>query len=237
MLHKLHILLLTYNDLFNLKECLKHIYQHTDYDFKIFILDNGSTDGTPDYLKSLSEEKGNVFITLRGNNLGIIEGRNSCFEFSQGIDNENDLVMFLDADQFVQKNWLDSYLNMIENYDVVGIEAWKMREKDFYPYKKVIDPIDSYNYVGAGGLVVKKKAIDDIGLFDERYEMMYWEDPDLCFRAYEKGYKIGWNTEPVIVHNHSGPLLNDKTRKYFMQNWKVFQEKWKNKKMPIFKNG
>ena len=101
MLYKLHILLLTYNDLSSIKECIRHIYQYTNYDFKVFILDNGSTDGNPDYLKLLYKEKDNLYFTLRQNNLGIIKGRNHCFEFSQEIDNKNKLVMFLDSDQYV----------------------------------------------------------------------------------------------------------------------------------------
>jgi len=102
-----------------------------------------------------------------------------------------------------------------------------MREKDFLPYKKNINKNESFSYVGGGGMMIKNSLFEKLGKFDENYDFMYFEDPSICFLAREKGYKIGWNTEPVIVHEHSGPLINNKNIKYFMKNWKTFQQKWK----------
>lgn len=229
MEYKIDVILLTCNNLQNTKQCINHLYQFTD-NFGLIILDNGSTDGTVEYLKELSKQKDNITLFFSEKNLGIIKGRNAAYKLSE----ETDFIFFIDNDQYVQEGWLDSYLEIMENFDLVGIEAWVMRT-DFFPIKKISSPIDNFSYVGAGGMMVKKKVIDSIGLFDERFEKFYYEDPDFCWRAYDAGFKIGWNYKPVIIHKHQGPLLNKERKKIFMSNWKKFREKWRGKEVPVFK--
>ena len=225
------IILLTYNDIDNTAQCVNHLYKFTD-DFNLTILDNDSTDGTKEYLERLSKHEDNLTLFFSEKNLGIIDGRNKAYELSKN----SEYVCFIDNDQFVERGWLESYLEFFNSgFDIVGIEAWIMREKDFYPIKKISDHNDSFSYVGCGGMALRRSVIKDIGLFDERYEKCYFEDPDINWRAYKEGYKIGWNYNPVIEHHHSGPLLSKENRKYFMENWKKFRDKWKGSKVPVLK--
>jgi len=234
MTNNLSIILLTYNNINNTKKCIDLLYKHTP-NFSLVIWDNNSSDGTKDYLKQLSDIKDNIIINFNDKNDGIIIGRNKAYEFSQKTNNNAEYIFFLDNDQYVQEGWLESYLSFIDlGYDLVGCEAWLVRS-DFYPLKKITNPKDSFNYVGAGGLMAKQNIIEDIELFDKRYAPCYFEDPDLCWRAHNAGYKIGWNYNPVIIHNHRGPLLNNERRQYFLRNWKKFQEKWKDREIPVFK--
>ena len=234
MSHTINILLLTYNNLSNTKECINSIYKHTNFDdFKLFILDNCSKSETVEYLKDTNKQHDNIYINFQDINHGIIKGRNKCFDFSK--DSDAQYIIFLDNDQHVQENWLDSYLKIFEDgYDIVGIEAWKMDHR-FYPYEKVSDKNDSFSYCGCGGMMMEREFFRTSGRFDERF-FIYFEDPDFCFRAYYMGYKIGWNSDPVIIHNHKGPLLSNENRKYFMESWKKFQEEWKGSKVPVFTN-
>ena len=225
---QLNIIILTYNCLNKIKQCLDSIYKHTKQDFNLFIVENDSQDGTREYIKKIAKEKNNIHLSLQEKNLGIIKGRNAGFDFYKSINNnKDDYIMFLDADQYVKKNWLDSYLEIMKEFEIIGVEAWLMRESDFYPYKRVIKKEERFSYLGAGGMMLKSSLFEKLGRFDEDFEMAYFEDPSLCFLAREKGYKIGWNTEPIIIHDHSGPLLSKKNKQYFLKNWKTFQKKWK----------
>ncbi len=228
------ILLLTYNNLSNTKKCIDNIYKHTNLnDFKLFILDNNSTDKTIEYLKEIEKQYNNVYVDFQKENYGIIRGRNKCFDFSRDRSN-GQYIIFLDNDQEVQLGWLDSYVEMMKDYDIVGVEAWRMK-KDFYPYKKVRDKEDNFSYVGGGGLMLEAWLFEELGKFDEDYDFIYFEDPSFCFLAYYQEYKIGWNYNSVINHHHKGALLSSKNRKYFMDNWEKFQQKWKNYEIPVFK--
>jgi GT2 family glycosyltransferase len=137
----------------------------------------------------------------------------------------------------VQENWLQNHLEMMEKYklDLIGVESWKMSENPrFYPFKKCKNYNEEFNYVGAGGAMIKNEIIKNIGLFDEQFFPAFFEDPDLIFRAYNAGYKIGWNYNNIVEHlPHK--LLTSENRQYFMNSWKKFQKKWKDYKMPVFK--
>ncbi|KKK88005.1 hypothetical protein LCGC14_2747560 [marine sediment metagenome] len=233
MTNKITIILLTYNNIDKTKKCIESLYKYSS-NFFLSIRDNGSSDGTKKYLiQQAVRLRNNVSVTFRNKNDGIIIGRNkdyrACIEFNK----ISDYIFFIDNDQTVSEGWQDSYLEMMKNYDLVGCEAWKM-QKNFYPYKRITDPNDSSSYVGVGGLMIKKEVIDKIGLFDERYAPCYFEDPDFCFTAHQNGFKIGWDSKPVIIHNHKGPLLSKENKIHFMNSWKKFQEKWKDFEVPQF---
>jgi hypothetical protein len=183
-----------------------------------------------DYLKTISDKQKNITLFLSPENLGCVNGRNYAYSLSA----DTDYVCFIDDDQFVSNGWVESYLSHIERgYDIVGFEGWRMRD-DFFPNKKVLKNED-YNYVGCGGMFLKRKVIDDIGLFDPQFNPLYFEDPDFCWKADKAGYKICWNEEEKIFHKPHR-LLNPERRVYFNKSWHLFQKKWKNHKMPIFKN-
>jgi O-antigen biosynthesis protein len=231
------IILLTYNNLDNTKKCIDLLYRYTS-DFHLIIWDNKSTDGTFDYLNQLFDSKDNIVIRFNEKNDGIIKGRNQAYqfylEFYLEFELESDLIMFIDADQHVFEGWKESYLELMEDYDLLGAEGWQMRQ-DYFPSRKITSPSENFNYTGCGGMVIKKEVIDGIGLFDERFEKFYFEDPDFCWRAYDAGYKIGWNYHNKITHHHKGPLLSNERKQYFMLNWKKFQNKWRGREMPVFK--
>ncbi len=231
----LNIILLTYNKLDCTKKCIENIYKYTE-DFNLIIIDNGSKENTKNFLKKLDKEHNNLIIQYNKENIGIIKGRNQGYEIGKKEFGDVDLVFFLDSDQMVLENWLESYMEFFEKgYRVVGSVAWKMRATDFYPYRIMKNRNEEFNYVGIGGVMVKNSVIEDIGLFDERYELYYFEDPDFIFRVYRAGYKIGWNYNLAIEHEKHNLSLKGERKIYFIENWKKFREKWENFKIPIFK--
>jgi O-antigen biosynthesis protein len=236
--NNLSIILLTYNFLENTKKCVFNLYAHTSVCFELVIVDNNSTDGTVDFINTLKEKKDGIVFHQNKENVGIIRGRNQGYFL---CDDSNNFICFLDDDQVVQKNWLDSYEELFKKgYHLVSSEAWKMRQGDFFPTSKVTEKTASFNYVGAGSSIIKKKVIKDIGLkdigiYDERFIMAYWEDPDLIFRAHDAGYKIGWNYHKAVIHEHQGPLLPTERKKHFYDNWEKFQKKWNGREIPTFK--
>lgn len=59
-------------------------------------------------------------------------------------------------------------------------------------------PIDVDGVFGAA-ILMRRRALDEIGLFDERY-WMYFEDIDMCRRAWEKGWRVTYYPDVRIVH-------------------------------------
>lgn len=227
----LFIILLTFNEIKVIKECISSLYSYSK-NFNLFVFDNGSSDGTTSYLKDLLKDRNNVDVYFNDSNIGIIKGRNLAYN----LLNEKeymDYVMFLDADQIVCNGWQDSYYNLIElGYDVIGSEAWRLNDL-FYPCYKCKNKEDYFTYCGCGGILIKKDVIDNIGLFDDKFCPAYFEDPDFCFRAYESGYKIAWCPDKIIHKPHR--LLDNQKKKYFFDSYKIFKEKHAGKEIPIFR--
>ena len=59
------------------------------------------------------------------------------------------------------------------------------------------------DWVSGACMLVRRKAIDDVGLLDEQF-FMYWEDADWCKRMWEKGWKVVYFPKASIVHHVGG---------------------------------
>lgn len=236
----LDIIVLSHNEIKTTKEFIRLLYDNTDKDFfRLIWIDNASTDGTVDFLKEFSKDTKNIITVSSDTNLGVIDGRNLGFYYSTCTSiKKSDYIMYLDNDQFVSKGWLDSHLGVLNRgYDVVGVEAWKMN-KIFIPTEKIETLNKEFNYVGCGGMIIKREVTKKIGMFDTRFNPSYFEDPDFIFRCYDFGFKVGWNFKSKIIHMPHQTLgklsENDKIRR-FTNSWNEFRKKWVNHPLPVFK--
>jgi len=59
------------------------------------------------------------------------------------------------------------------------------------------------DWVSGACMLIRRKAIDDVGLVDEQF-FMYWEDADWCKRMWEKGWKVVYFPKATIVHHVGG---------------------------------
>ena len=102
---KTSIVILTYNELPLTKQCLTSIKKHTDdKDIEIIVVDNGSSDGTVDHLKSIPSLK----TIFNEKNAGFAKGCNQGLDIATG-----DTVLFLNNDTIVTQNWLQSMLTLL----------------------------------------------------------------------------------------------------------------------------
>jgi GT2 family glycosyltransferase len=90
--------------------------------------------------------------------------------------------------------------------------------------------------VGGGGMLFKRELLDKIGFLDVVFSTAYFEDVDYCFRAWNWGFKIGWNYKSRIIHeSHKtlGKLENSVKHKILEENWNRFREKWGIEDLPL----
>lgn len=217
------------------RKFLDHFYKNTDVG-SVFLLmiDNGSTDDTPQILSDLESKYNNVKIMTMDSNLGVIGGRNIGFDFFK--QEKAQYIMHLDNDQFVQKGWLDHHLAVLNRgYDLIGIYAWQMGPT-FLPVKCIASLSEWFNYVGCGGHLIRRTVVEALGGYDERFNPSYFEDPDYIFQSYDAGFKIGWNAKAKVVHVPHQTLGHIKDKKErFIRSLEHFRKKWKGRKSPVFK--
>ncbi|RLG21351.1 glycosyl transferase [Candidatus Micrarchaeota archaeon] len=202
---KFSIVIPTYNSLKTLRRTVDSIVKQ-DYPknlYEIIIVDDGSNDGTAEYLKEISRKYKNIrFFTQK--NSGPAKARNRGVRAAK-----YEYIVFTDADCLVPKNWLSTYEKEIKRHPeipIVGgfLEASEEKIKEnnhaLFEYFKnrVIYGQGEKEYIGGfetpgcvtNNVVYKKDVFIKLGGFNENFPVAAGEDADLKLRAAEAGYKM-----------------------------------------------
>jgi len=225
------IIVLSHNALDVTKRFLSDLYAYTE-NFTLIMIDNGSSDDTPEYLSKFAENHDNMVLVLNDANEGVIGGRNQGYEIFKTLNKESKYLCILDNDQFVQKGWLEQHAAVMEesNAHLVGVEAWQM-STTFRPMHKCTRPSEPWVYLGCGGMLMKTEVPAKIGMFDEQFNPCYFEDPDFCFRARQSDFRLAWNYKARIIHlPHQTLGKNPKKMQLFHKSHKKFLDKWRGNK-------
>lgn len=100
------------------------ILRNTHYPFELIILDNGSTDGTVEYLKYIEEKHPEVSVIYYKTNQGKAKAANHGFQLSKG-----DYLIGLDDDVLVPNGWLTKMTNALDQIPKVGWLSFNLEKK------------------------------------------------------------------------------------------------------------
>lgn len=120
---KISIITPLYNGLPYVRQCLESIDAQTMKDFEVIIVDDGSNDGSDEYVQQYAETHNNVTV-LRQNRRYAGAARNKGMSHAQG-----DYILFLDADDYFEPDLLEGSLNRIMEADA-DICVFKARSLD-----------------------------------------------------------------------------------------------------------
>ncbi len=111
------ILMITWNRLEYTKKAINAIIENTNHPYKLFIWDNGSTDGTVDYLKKLKDK--NIRIHYSKTNTGLVPPQNYFFNSFKDYN----YVAKVDNDTIVPRNWLSRLKEVMDSFPLFAVEA------------------------------------------------------------------------------------------------------------------
>lgn len=160
------IVLITHNRLDVTQKCIKSILDHT-VGYELIVVDNGSTDGTVEWLENLRR----ATVIRNKENLGVPKARN------QGIRaTRHEYIVIMDNDVVVKGGWLDElFWEMKSGADVVGIEAWKLNE-DWAASSRCVNQNQEFSYLGGACCLFRREVFEKVGLLDEGFSPAYYED-------------------------------------------------------------
>ena len=207
---KLSIITLTYNHLDFTKQYIESLYKYTS-DFELIVVDNGSTDGTVEYLKSL--DKDNLKLVFNKENLGFSKGNNQGIEIS-----ESEYIGFLNNDILLSPNWFIECEKVFERENAAFVSPRQVNphfeninsENYLKEYKNNSSNSyeKSFDNCEFACVITKKDILSKIGGFDEKFSPAFFEDNDLKIRALDAGYDIFVvNTVPFF---HYGSVTSKK---------------------------
>lgn len=208
---KVHIHLLTLNHLDWTKECLRTLAKYTPgmlYDLVIF--DNGSTDGTIEYL-----QENKYHILTCGENIGIPKARNLCMKTIEN-PGESDFFVPIHNDMFFAPFWLENLIIEIGKYpdclmmggaQIICTEPgnWTDEQKE-----EIADFCREDRTVRANldPRLIKKKCLDIVGYWDELFSPHECEDCDYNKRVEDAGYTYLGTNRSIVFHYFSGTRLD-----------------------------
>jgi GT2 family glycosyltransferase len=219
-----YIVVLNYNGERWLEACLRSLLA-TRYDnLKILVVDNASTDGSVELVKSLFPL---VEIIINPSNYGFSEGNNVGIR--QALSEKADYVVLLNTDTRVQPDWLINLLKVGESEPSIGILGPVQlcyENSDFNSWTKAalsqhLDELDegvkewiAVDWVEGSSFAVKREVFDEIGLLDPIY-FAFFEEIDFCRRAICQGYRIALVPRSRIHHHRGGTWqANPRVRDY-----------------------
>ena len=210
----------TYNRLPILIKCLdaleNQILNVEIHSFEIVIVDDGSTDGTVDWLRNNIENYPHLRLFEQSHG-GPALGRNLGVEKSKG-----ELIVFIDSDLVVDKFFLRNHIDSL-------IRAWKkLGNRKCFTYGSVINTSNfsnpnsepfklqdlSWAYFATGNIAIDKKLLEKSGLFDNSFRLYGWEDLELGERLRNMGVKlikcpraIGYHWHPALALDQIPQLI------------------------------
>lgn len=185
----------TYNRLELTKQMVSSLLKNTDSPFRIIIVDNGSSDGSVEWLGKLPWQENKFCLSydlhLFPENKGIAIGRNQALKIADKYNDE--WLSTLDNDIVLPEAWLSSCLDVLvanPNF-AIGINL----EGVSYPLEtinnKTIQRKDAGN-LGTCCTVFNRDLHNKIGFFITEFGLYAHEDADFFFRARMAGYQMGY---------------------------------------------
>lgn len=242
---KVSIILLTYNQLEYTKECINSIIDKTAYpNYEIVIVDNNSSDDTPNYLKEIDEQYKHVKVILNSENYGFAKGNNIGIQACDG-----EYIILLNNDTVVTRGWLSGLTkhferneklgilgpvtNSISNESKINVSYVDISDMEHFAYEYTTENMgktyDRIDVLAMFCLVISRKAFDKIGYLEEIYGIGMFEDDDYSYKTKSLGYEIKC-AEDVFIHHYgnvSFKKLEDKTyMDIFNKNKKIFEDRW-----------
>ena len=188
----------------SIKQCVQNIYS-----YEIIVVDNGSTDKTPDIVK------GQKVVLLINKSATIAESRNLGASFAKG-----DIYIFLDGDVIITRKWVENIASVIHTlkknpYIVTGSRCGISKSGSWIEnswFKPLLS--EKANYINSGHLITTKSLFNKLSGFNSHLET--GEDYDFSMRAKKIGSTIINNPLLEVIHEgYPKTLINFVKREFW----------------------
>ncbi|MBC7747245.1 MAG: glycosyltransferase family 2 protein [Methylotenera sp.] len=233
---KIAVVILNWNGILLLEKFLPSLLKYSA-EATIYVADNASTDDSISFVKAFFPA---VQIVKNDSNLGFADGYNKALKY---IDAE--IYALVNSDIEVTENWLQPIIKMFESEPDTAIIQPKIldfKRKEYFEYAGAAGGfIDQYGYPYCRGRIfdalekdsgqyddhcqifwasgacffIRSQVYKDLNGFDGEF-FAHQEEIDLCWRAFNKGNKIKYNSDSVVYHIGGATLQQGNPKKTFL---------------------
>jgi len=212
------VIIPTYNYADTLPRAIKSVLLQAGDDFDLLVVDDGSTDDTPDVVKEILDREGDVFRFIQKKNSGVAATRNYGIDKTKGK-----YLIFLDADDEMTPNALAHYRKHLKGDPTIGMLVGDHIARDSTGYEKehrIIsipdepkDRLVSYLLDKSFGLASSAVAISRDVFSTYRFPEKFRGSEDISMFAYilARFKVIPTNAHSAIMHKHDDSLRHNVT--------------------------
>jgi GT2 family glycosyltransferase len=185
----------------------------TELDLEVVVVDDGSSDGTSDWLETQIGNPG--FIAIQQQNSGPARARNRGVEAASG-----DLILFLGDDTEPQPDWLGAHIEEHQRFGnpgplaVLGYTSFSPDIES--PFLRFINEFGAqfgyllieepravpFNFFYTSNISLPRSELVRLGGFREDFPAAAWEDIEFAYRAVGDGLKIHYQPRARTLHRH-----------------------------------
>jgi GT2 family glycosyltransferase len=226
------------------RQCLEAIFADPpEAPFEVVVVDDASTDSTPEVLAAFGKR---VRVVRRTENGGFARACNDGAREARG-----DLLLFLNNDTVPLPGWLDAMLAYRERNPGAAVVGSKLLFPDdtiqhagvvicsdgrprhlyagFPARHPAVDRSRRFQAVTAACMLLPRAVFEDAGGFDTAFRNSL-EDADLCLRLGERGHEVHYCHESVLYHLES--VSRERRSKDDQANARLFAERWEGRARP-----
>lgn len=217
------------------ERCVNSILLNTDYPYRIVLIDNASSEPAKGYLEAVARQHPDkIKLVVNKENLGNTTAGVQGMKYSDA-----DYVCILDNDTIVCKDWLSEMVKAAEGSPNIGIVnpnsnsfgLKKRPDETLEDFASSLTRENAGKYIEIGAAVgfcylVKRKLIDEIGYWDERFSPGYFEDTEYAMRAKKRGYKSVIALGSYVYHDEHASFKSKEKKKQFEKFFRASQEKF-----------
>lgn len=194
---KIYILTAVHNDLEDTKKLIESIFTQTFKNFKLFLIDDGSIDGTSSFIRKKYPQ---VNIIKGNGNLWWTASLNLGLKDILKVANKNDYVWIINNDCYFNKDVLQNLLTfgkgIVGDKNITGSVIINSNTKKVVDagvaidWKKLKFKSGGTDAISTKGTLYPIKVFNEIDLFDAKHFPHYFSDYEFAIRAKRNGYKL-----------------------------------------------
>jgi GT2 family glycosyltransferase len=233
---KVAVVILNHNGKVLAERCLRSVVASPYTNKEIILVDNASTDHSPEYLQTVFP---NIVVLNNSENLGVAGGRNRGFR--EAVSRGNDYVLSLDNDAHIDARLIGRLVEVAESDSRIGVLGPKTYSDDgsariqcaggSITYTQNVcshrglgevdrgqfDEIQDVDYFPGFGFMARREVFEKLNFLDEGFYGYGYEDTDFCLRAVQAGYRVVYVPGAVMWHQGSATIGDYSPRKKYLE--------------------
>jgi GT2 family glycosyltransferase len=243
------VIVISYDNLSLTKACLESVLHNSVYpNMEVIVIDNASTDGSPEYLGGLAAEDDRIRVIYSESNLGFAGGNNAGLEIALG-----DYIVLLNNDTVVPHGWLPRLIRHLRNPEIglvvsvtnfsgnesrIAVDYRDMEEMDTFAQEHARRHDGEHFDIRVAAMYcvgMRRDVLTTVGPLDEGYTIGMFEDDDYSQSVRLACFRVVCAVDTFVHHEGQASfkkLTAEEYQRIWDHNIARFEAKWKTRWEP-----